>query len=279
MSATEAAPTPNPAVPAASSASSASSSTTAGSSPPRSAAIRPLGASDIALILARITHGLLRAEALEARIIRDTARLDAEPAPPRAPPTADRRPAAPATEAASSPEDLPAHARADRRRGPPPPDRRRHRRHLPRPRHHAEPSAVAGAARTHHPPWRQPGQSGEGHPRSGVSASRFSLASRMARGVPAIPRPPSHRPALIPTSPPVARPVRHVRAPRRCGWPVNPSLVGRDGTGQPLSHSAACATSSPSRTPRTTYSAATLIASIMLTALALPVPAMSKAVP
>ena len=44
-------------------------------------------------------------------------------------------------------------------------------------------------------------------------------------------------------------------------------------------YSAACATSSPSRTPRTTYSAATLIASIMLTALALPVPAMSKAVP
>ena len=46
-----------------------------------------------------------------------------------------------------------------------------------------------------------------------------------------------------------------------------------------LSHSAACATSSPNRTPRTTYSAATLIASIMLTALALPVPAMSNAVP
>ena len=42
-------------------------------------------AGDIALILARITRGLLRAEALEARVIRDTARLDAEPAPPRAP--------------------------------------------------------------------------------------------------------------------------------------------------------------------------------------------------
>ena len=37
----------------------------------------PFAASDIALILARITCGLLRAEALEARIIRNTARLDA----------------------------------------------------------------------------------------------------------------------------------------------------------------------------------------------------------
>ena len=45
----------------------------------------PFGPGDIALILARITHGLLRAEALEARIIRDAARLDAEPVPPRAP--------------------------------------------------------------------------------------------------------------------------------------------------------------------------------------------------
>ena len=44
-----------------------------------------LGASDIALILARITRGLLRAEALEARLIRSAARPDAAPAPPRAP--------------------------------------------------------------------------------------------------------------------------------------------------------------------------------------------------
>ena len=41
-------------------------------------------ASDIALILARITRGLLLAEALEVRIIRTAARIDAEPAPPRA---------------------------------------------------------------------------------------------------------------------------------------------------------------------------------------------------
>jgi hypothetical protein len=44
----------------------------------------PFGTSDIALILAHITRGLLRAVALEARIIRDAARLDAEPVPPRA---------------------------------------------------------------------------------------------------------------------------------------------------------------------------------------------------
>jgi hypothetical protein len=45
----------------------------------------PLSAGDIAEILARITRGLLRAEALEARLIRNAARLDAAPAPPRAP--------------------------------------------------------------------------------------------------------------------------------------------------------------------------------------------------
>jgi hypothetical protein len=59
----------------------------------------PFSASDLALILARITRGLLRAEALEARVIRDTARLDAEPAPPRAP-SHRRSPPARATDAA-----------------------------------------------------------------------------------------------------------------------------------------------------------------------------------
>jgi hypothetical protein len=60
-------------------------------------------ASDIALIVARITRGLLRAEALEARVIRDTARLDAPPAPPRAR-THRRSPPARAADAASSPK-------------------------------------------------------------------------------------------------------------------------------------------------------------------------------
>jgi hypothetical protein len=45
----------------------------------------PLGAGDIAEVLARITRGLLRAEALEARLIRSAARPDTAPTPPRAP--------------------------------------------------------------------------------------------------------------------------------------------------------------------------------------------------
>ena len=48
------------------------------------------GCADVALILARITRGLLLAEALEARIIGTAARLDAEPAPSR--PAAQRKP-------------------------------------------------------------------------------------------------------------------------------------------------------------------------------------------
>ena len=53
----------------------------------------PLGAGDIVHILARITRGLLRAEALEARLIRDPSWLGAAPAPPRAP---SHRPSSPA---------------------------------------------------------------------------------------------------------------------------------------------------------------------------------------
>jgi hypothetical protein len=63
----------------------------------------PFSAGDIALLLARITRGLLRAEALEARVIRHTARLDAEPAPPRAP-SHRRSPPARAADAVSPPE-------------------------------------------------------------------------------------------------------------------------------------------------------------------------------
>ncbi len=48
---------------------------------------------------------------------------------------------------------------------------------------------------------------------------------------------------------------------------------------QPHSAARAATGASPSFTPRTEYSAATRIASIMLTALALPVPAISNAVP
>ena len=61
--------------------------------------LRPcFGTADVALILARITRGLHRASALEARLIRSADRLDA--APPAAPsqprPRAPRPPAAPA---------------------------------------------------------------------------------------------------------------------------------------------------------------------------------------
>jgi hypothetical protein len=63
---------------------------------------RRFGAGDIALILARITRGLLRAEALEARLIRNAARPDAAPAPPRAP-FHRRSPPARAADTASEP--------------------------------------------------------------------------------------------------------------------------------------------------------------------------------
>jgi hypothetical protein len=44
--------------------------------------VNPFGTSDIALILARITRGLHRADALEARLVRRAATLDAQPRPP-----------------------------------------------------------------------------------------------------------------------------------------------------------------------------------------------------
>ena len=44
---------------------------------------RPFGTRDIALILARITRGLHRANALEARVVRNAASLDAAPRPRR----------------------------------------------------------------------------------------------------------------------------------------------------------------------------------------------------
>ncbi len=65
---------------------------------------RGFGTSDIALILASITRGLLRASALEAKIVRNAARLEADPGPPGAPaprkPRAARRPAAPQSDTA-----------------------------------------------------------------------------------------------------------------------------------------------------------------------------------
>src|SRR6266542_278429 len=63
------------------------------------AATRPFGTGDIALILARITRGLHRADALEARLLRNAARLDAEPRPQCAP-AATKPVAAPRRQAA-----------------------------------------------------------------------------------------------------------------------------------------------------------------------------------
>jgi hypothetical protein len=67
------------------------------------AATRPFGTRDIALILARITRGLLLADALEARVVSNAARLDAAPRP-RATPAA-AKPAAAARPPAAPPAD------------------------------------------------------------------------------------------------------------------------------------------------------------------------------
>ena len=75
----------------------------------------------------------------------------------------------------------------------------------------------------------------------------------------------------------------HRRHPRRAatgkGIRIGYSAACGSVCGARIGYSAACGTASPSFTPRTAYSAATRTASIMLTALALPVPAMSNAVP
>ena len=67
-------------------------------------ATRGFGTRDIALILARITQGLLRATALEARIVRGAAHLDAEPRPFTAPALRQSRPAQPSAPRAEKPD-------------------------------------------------------------------------------------------------------------------------------------------------------------------------------
>ena len=64
---------------------------------------RPFGTGDIALILARITCGLQRANALEARLVRNAARLDAPPRPRGTPAVA--RPASALRRQAAPPAD------------------------------------------------------------------------------------------------------------------------------------------------------------------------------
>ena len=79
---------------------------------PRSV-VRSFGICDLALILLRIQRGLLRANALEARLVQSAARLDAERKPRSAPakpkPHPDR-PAVPHTDAPDAPLALPTEA-------------------------------------------------------------------------------------------------------------------------------------------------------------------------
>jgi hypothetical protein len=57
--------------------------------------MRAFGTRDIARILARITCGLLRAQALEDKVLHDAARLDTEPQPNPQPAASTRSPSAP----------------------------------------------------------------------------------------------------------------------------------------------------------------------------------------
>jgi hypothetical protein len=73
---------------------------------PRSVA-RSFGICDLALILLRITRGLLRANALEARLVQSAARLDAGRRPRSAPAQHTPRPARPAVPRAEDPDAPP----------------------------------------------------------------------------------------------------------------------------------------------------------------------------
>jgi hypothetical protein len=79
---------------------------------PRSV-VRSFGTCDLALILVRIKRGLLRADALEARLVRNAARLDAGPTPRSAPAQHNARsakPAVPRPEDPDAPLSLPTEA-------------------------------------------------------------------------------------------------------------------------------------------------------------------------
>ena len=96
------------------------------------AVTRPFGTGDIVLILARITRGLLRASALEARVVELAAAAHpdaATQASARTGPTCTARASAGSRQARRGGQPSPcpsAHAGADRRRGPPSAGRRGH---------------------------------------------------------------------------------------------------------------------------------------------------------
>jgi hypothetical protein len=133
---------------------------------------RSFGTADLAVILARITNGLRRAAALEARLCRRAARgQDLTPTPIRLPATPGPRAArqvAPPDAAPRTPKRqphrgpasrAPPHGRGNRRRGASSAGRRRHRRYLPRSRHRARPVRPGVLGRTqpgHHHLWRKP---------------------------------------------------------------------------------------------------------------------------
>ena len=154
------------------------------------------GTADLAVIFARIVRGLHLAQALEARVLRRAAWLDQGPRPRTARPAPKPRPPASPPADFRSASRPPAHGRADRRPGPPPAHRRRHCRYLPRPRHPAEPSAVAGRAAGDVRVRRQPRPAAVRHPRPRISAEASAPGTRHAGGAPG--------PALAPpgTGPP-----------------------------------------------------------------------------
>ena len=163
---------------------------------------RHFGIVDIGEILARITRGLLRAAALEARLISHPIREPAAPATLTAPSPRQPRAAQPedgSAGAARTTHRPSAHARGHRGRDPPPPGRRRPRRYLSRPGNRAEQPAVAGTLRGHHQLRRQSRHPARGHLRPARPVADPPARRGASRGTgtaPAIHGEARHRPAL-----------------------------------------------------------------------------------
>ena len=143
------------------------------------------GTTDLAQIFVCIARGLQLANALEARVLRSAAQLDAGPAPGRNSIRRHGTCCAARCRRGRSGSSRAAHSEADRRRSPSQADRRRHRRYLPRFRDHGEPSAVARRATSDHQARRQPCPPGVGHPRPGISKG-CAAHSRIATTQPAV---------------------------------------------------------------------------------------------
>ena len=156
---------------------------------------------NIGEILARITRGLLRAAALEARLVSRPIREPATLATLTAASLRQPRAAQPegGSAGAGEPRIAPAHARGHRGRDPPPPGRRRSRGYVSRPRDRAEQPAVAGTLRGHHQLRRQSHHLGRGHLRSTRPVADPPARRGATRGTgtdPAIRGEARHRPTL-----------------------------------------------------------------------------------